>query len=477
MRSSLNAALTLLAALALGLAVTGCGRTGSEHQLESRVEPDGVLLISIDTLRADHVGPSAAMSAVSPGQSLTPHIDALAAGGTRFTQAQSPMPLTRPAHATMMTGMLPRSHGVVDNRFPLPEDAPTLAEQLRDHGFRTGAFTSATLLNERSGIARGFERVENPQFPAQEQACETTVLASLSWFDTLAPDDPFFLWTHFFEPHIPFKGEDGQEIGWDEIRSAADAHDGDVPAALLDDVRSSYRQEVRRADACVGTLIKRLGMRRDLDSILVIVTADHGECFEQGIYFDHADCLWEGAIAVPLIVRFPGRFARGATSSDPVGLIDIPTTVLDLVLADERILPKGDGHSLADVETGVDRKLLIQYPIFHERAVRSRRARGERIRSVAGEVVTPPVLSVERVALVDRGWKYLRDGDERALYARSPRIDEQRNLVHERPDVVAAFDAELSARLRSLPLTMLESGKIDEKLLEALRVLGYLEKP
>ena len=96
---------------------------------------------------------------------------------------------------------------------------------------------------------------------------------------------------------------------------------------------------------------------------------------------------------------------------------------------------------------------------------------------MAGEVVTPPVLSVERVALVDRGWKYLRDGDERALYARSPRIDEQRNLVRERPDVVAAFDAELSARLRSLPLTMLESGKIDEKLLEALRVLGYLEKP
>jgi hypothetical protein len=157
--------------------------------------------------------------------------------------------------------------------------------------------------------------------------------------------------------------------------------------------------------------------------------------------------------------------------------MDIPATVLDLVLADDRKLPRGVGQSLADGETGVGRKLLVQYPIFHERAVRSLRARAEQIRSVAGEAVTPPVLSVERVVLVDRSWKYLRDGDERALYARSPRIDEGRNLVHERADVVAAFDAELRARLGSLPLKKLETPKIDERLLEALRALGYLDKP
>ena len=96
---------------------------------------------------------------------------------------------------------------------------------------------------------------------------------------------------------------------------------------------------------------------------------------------------------------------------------------------------------------------------------------------MAGDAVTPPMLSVERVVLMDRHWKYLRDGDERALYARTPRIDEERNLVHTKADVVAGLDAELEARLGSQPLRMLEAPKIDKRLLEALRALGYLDKP
>jgi arylsulfatase len=452
----------LLCALAV---VTGC----------SSAERRGAVLITVDTLRADHVG------AYAGADARTPRIDALAREGTVFERAISPLPLTRPAHFSMLTARYPREHGVLNNSTPLPESAQSLPEILREHGWRTAAFTAVRILGTDSGVAQGFERFDGTG-PRRQRSGAEVVERAIAWLDELSPGEPFFLWVHLFEPHLPYAPPPAfrtglapsraAALGWDDLQRIAQANAGDIPAPVLEHAQRLYRGEVRAADHWVGELLDGLRARMPLDHVLVLLTADHGECFENGVWFEHSDCLYEGALHVPLVVRHPQDFPAGSRVSEPVSLLDVAPTVLRAAG-----LPPPEpaaGRPLQETRGSSDRHVLVQYP-FYGKDLPERRARNALIRSVAGQPTRGIVTATQWVGVVGPRWKFLaRDGSEE-LYPLAPRADESENRVAEEPAVAAEMRQRLAAELAAHPLGDIAPGEVTAELRRALEALGYVE--
>ncbi len=345
-------------------------------------ERPNVLLITIDTWRADR------LSAGGYARAVTPHIDRLAAEGLRFTHVSTPRAKTTPAIATLMTGLYPHDHGARDLLIPLSPRVPRLAERLRDAGWTTAAIVGNFVLRDAfSGLRRGFDSWTEdlpdtlgvpPENVPQRTARSLTdgALAALG----LAPPAPggagparsavqagrpWFLWLHYMDPHgvydAPaehrvFERAAPDPIGPETPRRPGDIHrrwiaeynvpadarlpDGRIDAAL---VRDRYDAEVRYADAEVGRLIERLRAAGLLERTLVIVTSDHGESLgEQDYWFEHGRNASEATVRVPLVVRWPdalpGRPAPGVRGAD-LSLADLAPTLLELL----RLPPLGAG--------------------------------------------------------------------------------------------------------------------------------------
>src|SRR3954447_6419398 len=255
------------------------------------VRPASILLISIDTLRADHVG------AYGYAAGQTPALDALARRGLRFTHASTVTPLTLPAHASLMTGTFPVWHGVRDNgSFYIAEDQVTLAEALRARGYRTGGFVGAYVLDHRWGIGQGFDRyfddfdLSHFQMAAGLDAAQRpgseVVDHALTWLGENR-DRPFFAWVHLYDPHSPY-------VPPEPYRSR-------FPATM----QGAYDGEVATADAQVGRLIESLRASGDLDNTIVVVVGDHGESLGEHGEQQHGFFVYEAAMHIPLIVAGP----------------------------------------------------------------------------------------------------------------------------------------------------------------------------
>jgi len=282
--------------------------------------PVSVLLVTLDTTRADRLG------CYGADRAATPNLDALARRGVRFDEAISPAPLTLPSHASLMTGMVPRRHGVRNNAlFRLGGEPEVLAEALRRHGYRTAAFVSSAVLDRITGIDRGFEhyddtvRVGSRQaFNYEERAASQTTDAVLRYLDDLA--EPFFLWVHYFDPHLPYvPPEPFRE------RFPDRPYDGEI--AFMDDQ--------------IGRLLKAAGARTD--SLVVVVAGDHGESLGEHGENAHGVFIYQATQRVPLIVSGPG-VPRGKVVDQRVGLVDVAPTVLDLL--DLPPLRDADGQSV-----------------------------------------------------------------------------------------------------------------------------------
>lgn len=435
-----------------------------------------VLLITVDTLRADHLG------AYGSSAARTPHIDRLAREGSLFEQAAAPMPLTRPTHASILTARYPREHGVVNNAISLPDASRTLAEILLAEGYRTGAFVAVALLSAEAGFAQGFETFHAPTTSKQRPADEV-VPEALEWLAGLSNGEPFFLWTHIFDPHLPYAPpaeyrdagelavEGGLvEVSWPVLREIARENAGNVPASVLREAKSLYRGEIAYADHWVGRLLEEVDRLRGLDDTMVVLTADHGECFEDGVYFEHSDCLSQAALRVPLIVRHPPEFAGGARRLGQASSIDVAPTVLRALGLEGLADPSG--RALQDLDPDENRYVLVQYPLYQPRTARSRFKRQQVIRSVGGEPVTPILLDAQKVGIVGSSWKYLRSENGDELYALDP--TEEARESGGAPDVRIELAAELDRQLKAHPLSVIDAGEINDELLETLRVLGYL---
>ncbi len=370
-------------------------------------EPGGgdVILITLDTFRADHLG-------AQGGAAHTPHLDALAESGVRFSRAMSPAPLTAPAHASMLTGLEPWKHGVLANGVTLT--APTVVERIRASGYATGATLGARVLDRGSGLAQGFSwfddrwgSARHAWLPwrssdgAEEDRREmlardggAVVDRALAWWRQT--DKPRLLWVHLYDPHTPYRDHGGAVsfASTDERGPRRPGLAGLLQAAatgLPEERRARYRAEIKWTDACVGRLLEGVG-----DEPAVIVAGDHGESLgEHDYWFNHGARLYEPALHVPLIIRWPGRLPAGQVSDDLVGLIDVAPLLLAMTGLEDGGGPLIDGapaRTLAAYTTGQEARATLGY---RSRDARWRRGRVAALRVPGGKLMafegSPPV--------------------------------------------------------------------------------------
>jgi choline-sulfatase len=318
--------LTLLAGAA------GCSH-GTVGAPESR---PNVLLVTIDTLRADHLG------CYGYAPALTPTLDGLAKRGVRFATAIAHVPLTGPSHASILTSHTPLDHGVRDNgSYVLPPTVRTLAQDFEAGGYRTAAFVSGFPLKRRFGLDRGFGAYDD-QLPRGKDARRTayvertadrTTDAALRWLDDLPRGPsaaPFFLWVHYFDPHAPYE----------------------APAEYTLRAASPYDGEIAFVDAQLGRLLQRVEVRGGART-LVLVTADHGESLGEHGEDTHGIFVYDSTLRVPFLLEGPGVPA-GRVSETVARGIDVAPTLLDYAgLADKgmsgrSLRPAASGERLSD---------------------------------------------------------------------------------------------------------------------------------
>jgi arylsulfatase A-like enzyme/Flp pilus assembly protein TadD len=365
---------------------------------------DHILLISIDTCRADYLGCYGRRPAV------TPNIDALAAEGWLFENALAPAPLTLPAHASMLTGTTPLYHGVRDNLdYRLGSSLDTLAEILKGHGFTTAAIVSAFVLDSKFGLDQGFDEYHDRFLRTyhagdfRERKGDEATNVALEWLAT-HKDDRFFLLLHFYDPHFPYEPPEP----FDQ-RFAADPYAG----------------EIAFVDVCIGRVIRHL---RDLgiyETSLIVVAGDHGEMLGEHGEADHGYFVYQSALKVPLIIKAPGRHAGGRVPN-LAGLIDLVPTVGALLGI----------QSPAQVQ-GVDLSIYLDQTVS-----------GEEDRAIYAESLTPTKYDANALAaLVTSRWKYIQT-TRPELYDLVRDPTESTNLARSEPDRARALQDRLSLTIR-----------------------------
>jgi arylsulfatase A-like enzyme len=389
--------------------------------------PVSVLLVTLDTTRADRLG------CYGADRATTPNLDALAKEGVRFDEAISPAPLTLPSHASLMTGLVPRRHGVRNNAlFRLGDEPDVLAETLSRNGYRTAAFVSAAVLDRITGIDRGFEhyddtvRVGSRQaFNYEERAASQTTDAALGHIDEL--EGPFFLWVHYFDPHLPY-----------------------VPPPPFDErfPDRPYDGEIAFMDDQVGRLLK--AVRARTESLLIVVAGDHGESLGEHGEDAHGVFVYQATQRVPLIVAGPG-VPRGKVVDQRVGLVDVAPTVLDLL--DLPPLPDTDGRSVVSVLHGkkVDPRGYELESFFPSYAYGWSPIRG----------------------LVREGYKYI-DAPRGELYRLPTDPGETKNLIADETRRSSALAEELGALVEDDTATVPAVDPELEEQKQRLEALGYV---
>ena len=320
---------TLLAApiLAVALSVAGCTSSAPSAPPAAARVPKHVVIVTIDTLRADRVG------VYGNATVATPNLDRLAREGAMAEHAAVHVPLTRPSHISLFTGLYPAEHGIRDNVSPpLAGRVPVLAEILKQNGFKTGAFVSSIVLSKQSGLARGFDHYSDRFDVGEDDARflntiqkrgDATVGEATTWLGEAGPERRF-AWVHLYDPHDPYEPPEPYAS-----RYAGRPYDG----------------EVAWSDELVGRLDAALAAAKLRDDTLLVVTSDHGEGLDEHQEAVHGFFVYETTLAVPLLIRGPG-IAPGTRLTPVVRSVDVMPTVLDLLgLAPQT--PTVSGRSLA----------------------------------------------------------------------------------------------------------------------------------
>ncbi len=434
-----------------------------------------VLLITIDTLRADHV------SAYGCARRTTPHLDALAAQGALFEVAYAPAATTGPSHATLFTSLYPARHGVLTNGVPFACTEPALSEVLTGKGYDTAAVVSSFVLSRRFAWNRGFAHFDDSftradasvvtetwegvpvEGGALDQRANRATDKAIAWLaGRPAGGRPFFLWVHYFDPHTPY----------DPPAADLAAFPGDDRDPLQAAIRR-YDGEIHFADREIGRLLGFLAARPEGGNLLVVIAGDHGEGLMDHGHVHHGLSLYEEDTRVPLIVRFPGRVKAGVHVGEPVELLDVAPTILDLLGVDARALP-AEGRSLTPLLTG--RPGWIARDVFLQRRTFPAGANDNWF--------APPWLPrppghpiVGGMFAVRSGrWKYIEapQAGTRELYDLATDPTERHNLATARPGVVEALHRAISTWLASVQRGGTPSAPLTEEDRARLRSLGYV---
>ncbi len=480
---------------ALALLLAACGPAEDGRSLPA--SRPNVILISIDTLRADH------LSAYGYHRQTSPFIDRFARQATVFRHAIAPAPWTLPAHASIFLAQYPHVHGIATAERRIEPQASTLTELLTQHGYRTAGFFTVGLLSEKYGFDQGFETY----LRVKPGTAEAVNRSALEWLQQRP--EPFFLFLHYFDVHGPYdrkrlgtasycrSEKEGELSPFDRIveqvsvrflqsmgleepglrmrggarqlyRDALEllAEQGESPAVERD-LRASmhldtaaltaaervcliglYDDGVRYLDGQLERLFDELTAMRLLDDALVVVTADHGEnLYAHHHYRRHQKYLYQSIVHVPLIVKLPGQ-REGRVVEHQVSTVDVSPTILEAVGVPPPDDIQGQGLVSAHGRRG--------------RVVRTLLSEGEDDETV-------------RKAILRWPWKLIvsPDGGELFHLARDP--GEGLNLLTERGDVARQLAAELERLATAPPTGEWQEHELDEATLEELRTLGYID--
>jgi arylsulfatase A-like enzyme/Flp pilus assembly protein TadD len=414
----------VLALLLMGVSIaTGCARD----------ERPNIVLVTLDTTRADRIG------AYGDTDARTPVLDHLAAQGTLFERAYSPVPLTLPSHTTILTGLAPSAHGVHDNnRFIVPDSLDTLAERLKAHGYATAAFVSAVVLKSTFGLDQGFDvysddthETNDPlSFLVPQRPAEETTDDALAWLAT-ERSSAFFLWTHYYDPHAPRE-----------------------PRPPYDEIEDTYAAEIAYMDAQLGRLLAGVAGASGGRETVILVVADHGESLGEHHEPSHGIVAYDATLRVPLIVVGPG-FEPGARSTEFVATEDVTPTLLAVV-----------GAEPVTNSTGAP---LQNRPLGEEPAERF--SMFESLGPSYG-LGWAPLAGVRSAR-----WKFTAEPEPTELYDVLADPEETRNLVDEHSDVAARFAARYREGKEDLSASAPETPSLDPAMQAQLEALGYVSVP
>ncbi|MBP7148745.1 MAG: sulfatase [Acidobacteria bacterium] len=416
-----------------------------------------VALVTFDTTRADHLTPWDSARDTSPG------VAALARSGVLFRRAYCNMPTTDPSHASMLTGLYPRRHGITRNGQSAVPGLRTLATRLKESGCATAAFISRKHLDPRELGLAGFDTIDLPD-EAERRADETVGLA-LRWLDGIGPNG-FLLWVHLFDPHAPYDPpREFREPGPQGEAPAVRHENWAEPAArytpqqVAHNVRL-YDGEIGYADLWLGKLVAALDALPG-EPPLIVLAADHGESLDElqeryGYAFGHGEFLYDGQTHVPLVMRWKGRLPAGRAVDALVELVDLPSTLLELWGLPEPAL--GNGSSRARLARGETDDGA--HAVFVERRSFKEPPR--------------PWLAAEELAVVSGGMKLIASaarGEE--LYDLEADPHETVNLLESQPDRAAPLRELLAAWRRAHP-PLGPGAEADPEKIRELRSLGYV---
>ena len=452
--------------------LSACGQQASES-----TAGDNLVLITIDTLRADHLGVH------GYGRETSPRIDHLATEGTTFLAAEANWPKTGPSFASLMTGTYPALNGVRALRVVLADELTTLGEAMQSEGYKTAAFVTNINVGERFGFAQGFDEFHQMWDRSVEPARNNKEVSFLSneqivervnaWLEQNRAEK-FFLWVHFLDPHGPYlppgdldRRFDGDEIHQEQEivipRHKIPRHQRRSELRSVGDYIAAYDGEVLSTDAAVGSVLDQIaGLELEMNT-LVVLTSDHGESLgEHEFYFAHGGYAYEATTHVPLVLRHPERIPAGRRIEVPVALIDLMPTLLELL----EISPQGlnaqlQGTSLAPLILGDPYEAQ---PIFIE-SLGGQRA----VRLGSWKLVHDPRegLWADRVG----NWQLYNleedPGETRNLVDQEPERTEKMRQLMERLTRSAALGVEVEA----VPV---DDSELSADEIERLKALGYI---
>ena len=382
-----------------------------------------VILISVDTLRADHLG-----------RGTTPHIDALKQNGTLFSQVNTPYPLTLPAHTALLTSTYPFSNGVQDNGIPLSAPATTLATVLQKAGYKTAAFLGSFVLDRRFGLAQGFDTYDSPldvhnnlTGPIDHKRPGKQVEESAKhWLDANA-NAPFFLFLHLYDLHAPYS----------------------LPAdPNLRKGETGYKAELAYIDQVLGDFFAYLQQKGISQKALIVFTSDHGEGLGEHGESSHGYFVYQTTLHVPLLIRWPSGANKRVVKErvdDPASLLDVAPTILEAIGFNRPSEMRG--HSLISG---------VPADVYSESIYARKHFGCSSLRTI-------------RVGT----FKYI-DAPKPELYDLAADPSEQHNLYPQQTAKAAALREKLIAARASAPNFSAKQSSPSPETQAALRSLGYL---
>ncbi len=420
-----------------------------------RCDDCNVILVSIDTLRQDHVG------VYGYERDTTPNIDSFANDAVRFEHAIAMAPSTLPSHASIFTSMIPEHHRAFrSTERPLPDDAVTMAEILFQAGYRTGGFTAGAQMHEKYNVDQGFDVYDSFEQEMTHASRFSDIVEKGKRFLDQYGDEQFFLFLHTYEVHTPYtppreylqvfdpdyEGDLGDEISLQYLRSV---FENPVRLRVSEKDRrhivAAYDGEIRNMDAAFGDLLAYLRERDLYENTLIVFTSDHGEEFgERGRHGWHSWTLYDELLTVPLLIKLPGSRYGGQTFGEVARGIDILPTMVDLLDIDTA--QPFEGRSLMD--RVLNRRTDVVFAVSQ--------------RDYVGALPT---------SIRTARWK-LYDG---ALYDLAVDPIERRDVSAEYPHVKAALDANLAVIRSHTALADADPIELDEALRRELRDLGYIQ--